>query len=250
MLASIFQSFDITSYKHLLVKGKNLLAVHGLNGSVNSSDLLITPRLVTSSPDNSQQNTNAMEYTRPIALSQSALLKARTLHNGEWSALNEAHYILESPAAHDNLVISEIMYHPSDSELLEFIELLNISDQTLSLSGVHFNSGVEFEFEQGTTLPPGMRTLIARSASELPNTAPGINIAGEFRNSPAILMPGAVFGSSLADRAMRVRIPGGSVVPCSNSNSTPELKCTPERESVWSEMFNSSMNSKSSESDG
>ncbi|MDB4690371.1 lamin tail domain-containing protein [Verrucomicrobia bacterium] len=200
--ASIFQSFDITSYKHLLVKGKNLLAIHGLNGSVNSSDLLITPRLVASGPDIPQHNTNAMEYTRPIALSQSALLRARTLHKGEWSALNEAYYILESPAAHDNLVISEIMYHPSDSEISEFIELLNISDQTLSLSGVHFNSGVEFEFEQGTTLPPGMRTLIARSASEVTTTASGINIAGEFQNDTRLANNGEVVELVALDGSM------------------------------------------------
>ena len=137
-----------------------------------------------------------------IALSQSALLKARTLHKGEWSALNEAYYILESPAAHENLVISEIMYHPSDSEILEFVELLNISDQTLSLSGVHFNSGVEFEFEQGATLPPGMRTLIARSASELTTTVSGINIAGEFQNGTRLANNGEVVELVALDGSM------------------------------------------------
>jgi hypothetical protein len=38
--------FDLTANKGILVKGKNVLAVHGLNSSLGSSDLLILPQLV------------------------------------------------------------------------------------------------------------------------------------------------------------------------------------------------------------
>jgi hypothetical protein len=38
--------FDLTANKGLLVKGKNVLAVHGLNAGLTSSDLLILPQLV------------------------------------------------------------------------------------------------------------------------------------------------------------------------------------------------------------
>jgi len=40
------QDFDISAYKDLLVKGLNVLAIHGLNNGLSSSDLLILPELV------------------------------------------------------------------------------------------------------------------------------------------------------------------------------------------------------------
>ena len=45
-LAVNFQDFDISAYKDLLVVGVNILAIHGLNGSLGSSDLLILPELI------------------------------------------------------------------------------------------------------------------------------------------------------------------------------------------------------------
>jgi len=45
-LAVDFQDFDISAYKDLLVVGFNVLAIHGLNGSLGSSDLLILPELI------------------------------------------------------------------------------------------------------------------------------------------------------------------------------------------------------------
>ena len=184
--ATTFEAFDITRHLRLLKKGENLLAVHGLNGSLTSSDLLITPRLVASRLDDSQQDQKAQTYQEPILLSQSSHLKARTFHNAEWSALIEGFYTLETPASHDNLVISEIMYHPMESENLEFIELLNISEQTLSLSGLRFTSGIDFEFVSGSTLAPGRRYVIARSPQSLSSLTPGITIAGEFQNGTGL----------------------------------------------------------------
>ena len=45
-IAVNFQDFDISAYKDLLVTGFNVLAIHGLNGSLGSSDLLILPELI------------------------------------------------------------------------------------------------------------------------------------------------------------------------------------------------------------
>lgn len=60
-----------------------------------------------------------------------------------------------------HLVISEIMYHPTD-DASEFLELLNTSNHlTLDLSGVAFSKGVEFTFPNGTTLSPGERIVIS-----------------------------------------------------------------------------------------
>jgi len=41
-----FEDFDVTVHKDFLVKGTNILAMHGLNASLGSSDLLILPELV------------------------------------------------------------------------------------------------------------------------------------------------------------------------------------------------------------
>lgn len=44
--AADFQDFDVTAYKSALVTGDNVLAIHGLNATLTSSDLLILPELV------------------------------------------------------------------------------------------------------------------------------------------------------------------------------------------------------------
>lgn len=44
--AVVFEDFDITAFKDRLLEGDNVLAIHGLNTSLTSSDLLILPELV------------------------------------------------------------------------------------------------------------------------------------------------------------------------------------------------------------
>jgi len=47
--AVIFYDFDITAEKDWLIQGENVLAIHGLNRGLTSSDLLILPELVATS---------------------------------------------------------------------------------------------------------------------------------------------------------------------------------------------------------
>jgi len=49
-LAVVFETFDISAYSEELVIGDNILAIHGLNHTANSSDLLIMPELVYTTP--------------------------------------------------------------------------------------------------------------------------------------------------------------------------------------------------------
>lgn len=44
--AVVFEDLDLSSYRHLLTAGDNVLAIHGLNVQIDSSDFLIDPRLV------------------------------------------------------------------------------------------------------------------------------------------------------------------------------------------------------------
>ena len=46
-LAKQFESFDITAHRDQLRAGKNVLAIHGLNGGVTSSDMLIIAEVVS-----------------------------------------------------------------------------------------------------------------------------------------------------------------------------------------------------------
>ena len=99
---------------------------------------------------------SASAFTDPIQLSSDATIKARAFHEGEWSALNQAHFMIASELP---LRVSEINFNPHDARLVdaltelqvdndqfEFIELTNIGDQPIDLKGVRFlETRIEFE---------------------------------------------------------------------------------------------------------
>ena len=121
-------------------------------------------------------------YSAPINLSQSLTVKARTLNAGEWSALTEATFVVGTPASSANLIVSELNYHPpAGQEGREFIELLNISNETIDLGGVSFSAGIEFTFAQNTTLPAGGRIMVVNDPG-LFTLAEQADIAGIFQN--------------------------------------------------------------------
>jgi hypothetical protein len=94
----------------------------------------------------------------------------------------------------DSLAITEINYNPADptaEELLldpdldnddfEFIELQNVSDQRIDLSGVYFAEGVSFTFADGTELAPGETVLVAADAAAFEiRYGEELELAGEF----------------------------------------------------------------------
>ena len=66
------------------------------------------------------------------------------------------------------------MYHPPaasgseppmDKDEFEFIELRNIGDQTINLSGVRFTEGIGFDFSDGDVawLDPGQCVVVVRN---------------------------------------------------------------------------------------
>ena len=105
------ESFDISEHSDRLRRGPNLLAIQGLNSAATSSDFLITAELQTSAappPPESGISPEAVVYVGPLTLDGSATVRARTLHDGQWSALSEAVFAV-GPVA-ESLRISEIMY--------------------------------------------------------------------------------------------------------------------------------------------
>ncbi len=113
-LAVNFESIDVSAHLDALRPGNNILAIHGLNASTTSSDLLISLELIAVESNTSQSGISpgVLEYNGSIKLTQSAHVKARILSGGTWSALNEAIYAV-GPVA-ENLRITEVMYNPDD----------------------------------------------------------------------------------------------------------------------------------------
>ncbi|MDE0820174.1 MAG: lamin tail domain-containing protein, partial [Opitutales bacterium] len=138
----------------------------------------------------------ASKYSTAIPLaSPSALVRARVRFGNEWSAIDEATFIVEpvKPTS-ATLAITEILYEPTfataqekadgfEAADFEFIELRNL-DKTkpVNLAGLKFTSGVEFTFSSGLVLDPGERTLLLanRRAFESRNGSTA-SIVGEFQ---------------------------------------------------------------------
>ncbi|MGI9242390.1 MAG: lamin tail domain-containing protein, partial [Verrucomicrobiales bacterium] len=111
----------------------------------------------------------------------------------EWSALNAAFFSIDTaPADASNLVISEIHYRPEDpSDPLElavsgdrddyeFIELENIGDQALDLSGLRFSAGIDYTFPPQSLLESGGRVILVRDTEAFAVRYPGVTPAGEY----------------------------------------------------------------------
>ncbi len=260
--------FDVSDKRSALRNGRNILAIHGFNDSLDSRDLLIAPELhggriltpttlepvlefgtIEASPASGNQDEEYVQLKNPhqIAVDISdwritggiehsfapgtvlppngtiyvspnvATFRARTTsprggeglfvqggYRGHLSSLGEtltlvdksgtsntsSSYVGNPSDAQRYLVISELMYHPTNDGRTEYLELLNISDTvTLNLAGIRFTRGIDFAFPDGApnTLAPGAHLLIVRDRAAFEQRY-GSNhlIAGEFANDSAL----------------------------------------------------------------
>ncbi len=155
-----FVTHNVTSFISELQEGNNILAIHGLNDGLGSSDFLSNAELEIAeileigdeglSPD-------AIEYTGTLTINQNVNLVARAFDGLNWSPPIRADFYEDNL---ENVVISEINYHPQDptaDELLidatfedgdfEFVELHNPTDEVIELSGLQFTNGIRFELK-------------------------------------------------------------------------------------------------------
>ena len=183
--------FEFIISPSLFVDGENTIAVEIHNSSAGSSDISFDLRL-----RGEIDTSNGNNLTQPVILTGPAQLDARAYNSAtsEWSALTSAFFSIGSvPASIENLVISEIHYHPAepleageiavstDRDDYEFIELLNIGAQPIELSGVNFSKGINFAFPMNTILNAGARAVLVRDASAfVARYGGGIEIAGEY----------------------------------------------------------------------
>ena len=110
----------------------------------------------------------------------------------------EGYFVLPEPAS---LILSEIMYHPSDAEWvntpwkeedLEYLEIFNQGDRSIQLDGLALTQGVTFTFPSRELLP-GQAVVVASNPEALRESFPQIAdailgpFAGRLANNGEIL---------------------------------------------------------------
>ncbi|MDG2122550.1 MAG: lamin tail domain-containing protein, partial [Verrucomicrobiales bacterium] len=166
----------------VLVLGTNTIAAEIHQSSAGSSDIAFNLSL-------NGTLAGGGNISKPVFFSSPKWLFSRAYDpaSGDWSALNTAYFSIDStPADNTNLVVSELNYHPyepvaqgeiavsTDRDDYEFIELLNTrSDRSLDLTGVRFNTGINYAFPDNTFLPAGARLVLARDTAAYNARYPG-----------------------------------------------------------------------------
>ncbi|MGB0774912.1 MAG: CotH kinase family protein, partial [Akkermansiaceae bacterium] len=158
----------------------------------------------------------ATAYSGTIAITADVTVKARVLDGGDWSALNEADFRLAALANSSSLVVSEFSYNPApptsaeisagfnDADDFEFLEIQNISSESIDLRNTELAAGITFDFSTSpiTILAPGERLVVAE------NTA-----AFEFRYGTGTPLAGQFIGKlSNGGELILLREKGGSTI--------------------------------------
>ncbi|MHC4695057.1 MAG: lamin tail domain-containing protein, partial [Planctomycetota bacterium] len=189
-LAKKFEEIDVTDYIDALEKGDNILAIHGLNFTTNTSDFLISAEMVAGKVDYTGGiSPGAIEYnSENITFNKSTHVKACVLEGTTWSALNETVFAV-GPVA-ENLRINEIMYHPRNTgdpndPNEEFVELKNIGPSTLNLKMVKFTKGIDFTFPDMELEPNKYVVLVKDYNAFEAKYGKSVNIAGRYSGSLA-----------------------------------------------------------------
>ncbi len=147
---------DIYQYRGDLKAGANILAIHGMNASTTSSDFLISV----------------------------ALDAVSVRVEGELGFQNDLNLL-------DGLRVTELMYHSPEGNDFDYVELQNVGDVTLDLTGVRFTKGIEFTFPQiyppdvwRARLAPGEFVVVAGDlASFRLRYGSGVRVAGQYSGS-------------------------------------------------------------------
>jgi hypothetical protein len=143
--AVIFEDIDISEFIGHLKRGDNVLAIQGMNASTTSSDMLISAELdgvVTTATDD-------FPYANALTLL-------------------------------DGLRVTELMYHASAGSSYDYIELQNVGETALSLTGVRLSDGIDFTFGQ-MLLEPGRFVVVVKNLTAFRSTyGTGVNVAGEY----------------------------------------------------------------------
>ncbi|WP_146398305.1 lamin tail domain-containing protein [Planctomycetes bacterium CA13] len=186
--------FEFQINPALLQDGGNTLAVEVHQFVENSSDLAFDANLVIT-----QQIAPSIAITKPIQVAA----RFRDI-DGTWSAIERADFVPElTPASSENLRVTELHFNPVDGDgNTEFVELRNISGETISLAGVTLTSGVTFSFDGSPIqwLESGATALIVQDTAAMQaRYGTDLPIAGEFFNGTALSNGGEAIEVTAAD---------------------------------------------------
>ncbi|HJS07349.1 MAG TPA: lamin tail domain-containing protein, partial [Pirellulales bacterium] len=142
----------------------------------------------------------AQLYTTAVTLSASTHLKARVLGGANWSALNEALFLLPTLP----LRIAEVNYAPVDPPPgspyaagdFEFVELLNTGTSTVNLNGFQISEGISYTFGN-QTLAAGQRIVVAKNVA-----------AFQSRYGSSVTLAAGTFSGSLNNAGEELRLHG------------------------------------------
>lgn len=125
-----------------------------------------------------------------LDVSHTTLIKARIKVGDQWSALSTL--ILNSDFVdYADLKITELHYHPQDKIVngdtipgkdMEFIELKNIGENTINISGLVLDSAIWYQVPEHTFLSPSAFFVIA-SKPEVFYDIYGMNPSGNFKRN-------------------------------------------------------------------
>jgi len=113
-------------------------------------------------------------YDVNLSINKSAILKARILYNGEWSALTLMNFI-RPVEDYSDLKVTELHYHPPDyingsdtidGKDLEFIEFKNTGNSAINLSGLVLDSAVYYQFPENILLAPKQFFVVVSKPSK------------------------------------------------------------------------------------
>jgi hypothetical protein len=188
--------------------GQNTIAVQVHQANANSSDLSFDLRL---------RGTRIVPNSTIPLSTGSVVVNARAVETAtnNWSSLSTAVFLVNSqPASSANLVVSELHYRPlltsadvaagtTDENQLEYIELLNISNQPVDLQGIRIVSGATFTWNaEPRLLAPGSRVVIAGNAASFTTrygSAPQAVFTGQLANGGERILILAANGTTLRD---------------------------------------------------
>ncbi len=126
-------------------------------------------------------------YQGSITINEHVQFAARTVSNGEWSALAQTDFIVAR--SFNELLVTEIMYHPNaddtgeNEDIYEFIELKNVASTSLDLSGVSFTDGIDFTFPNGYIIESGAHLVLAKNETEFRSRYPSVPLVGSYTGS-------------------------------------------------------------------
>ena len=180
--AVVWSVFDVSKYVGELQVGKNILAIHGLNSGLSSSDMLINAELSIGERTGAEFAEDAVKYGSPIKLVKDVTIRARSMNGGQWSALVEHQF--QAGRVGTPLRFTEIMYNPLGGGEYEFVELHNSGDSEVSL-GWYRLEGVNFTFDGDAKIGPGQYIVLASGDDPAAFNLryPGLQVYGWYEGS-------------------------------------------------------------------